>query len=190
MRFGALLASGALTLHQLRYLLADGSSAGAALRDDGHAYLSTALIPILVFAAALVAGSLLRALIASPERDARSLGRYTLAFVVGLLATFVVQETAEGVFASSHASGMTAAFAAGGWVAFPLAAALAVPLAVIGILLDRFENRLAEVFATRRELPRAPQRGSRTGRAFGSRPLEICNLAFGFARRPPPLPTR
>src|SRR4051812_47076628 len=113
-RFGALLAAGALTLHQLRYLIADGASAGNALRADGHAYLSVALIPVLVFASALLLGSLLRTMERPALSPKRTFGRSLLGFALGLAAIYFCQETIEGFLASGHPSGPGAALAGGG----------------------------------------------------------------------------
>ena len=187
-RFGALLAAGALTLHQLRYLIADGGSAGTALRADGHAYLSAALIPVLVFASALLLGSLLRTMERPALSPKRSFGRSLLGFALGLAAIYFCQETIEGFLASGHPSGAGAALAGGGWVAAPLACILALPLAALAAFLDRIEARLVEVFSEPVALPRPPAEHRRPQRLAAGWTASICTLAFGFSRRPPPLP--
>jgi hypothetical protein len=187
-RFGALLAAGALTLHQLRYLVADGDSAGSVMRADGHAYLSAALVPILVFVSALLLGSLLRTMERPALSPRRGFGRSVAAFAIGLVAIYFCQETLEGFLASGHASGLSAAIASGGWVAAPLALALAIPLAAVAAFLDRIEARLVEVFAEVRTLPRPPAEHDRPPRLDRGFAPAFHSLAFGFTRRPPPLP--
>jgi hypothetical protein len=94
-RSAAVLALGALALHQLSYLLAHGDGAGRALAAHGHGYLST-LAPILVTAAlALVAASLARAALRprSPESSRRACPEVRAAtLALALLVVFGVQE--------------------------------------------------------------------------------------------------
>jgi hypothetical protein len=70
-RLAALLAAGALAVHELRYALAYGEHAGREASAQGHAYL-TLLMPVVVLAALFAAA---QALCASPaDRRAATAG--------------------------------------------------------------------------------------------------------------------
>lgn len=185
-RFAALLAVGALALHQLRYVVADGPHAAAALERTGHAYLGTLLAPLLAVAVALVVVSFARAALDRAPTRVRLAGRYVAAFTGGLLAIFSAQELLEGVLASGHPAGLGALIAAGGWVALPIAAAIAVVLAGLATLLDRAEIRIADKRRRRAPRLRAPRKTSPRNAPAVAR-LSLQNLVFGFSRRPPPV---
>lgn len=120
-RCGALLSAGAFGVHQLRYRIAHGSDAGAALDVSGHGYL-TFLEPLIGLALAFAVGQVL-VLLAGGRVPRRSFSRRSvaLAFAGALLAIYTGQELLEGALASGHASGVDGVFGAGGWVALPLA---------------------------------------------------------------------
>jgi hypothetical protein len=133
LRCGALLAAGAYAVHQLRYLVAYGDTTEHALRESGHAYLSS-VEPLIGLAMAFLAAQLLMRWLAanSPDRQVTRRG-LTTAFTLALLVVFTSQELLEGMLATGHDHGLAGVFAAGGWVALPLAA-------VVGAVLARFVN--------------------------------------------------
>ena len=185
-RSAALIALAALAVHQLRYLLAYGSDAHTELLRQGHAYLFQSLPVLIGFGLSAIAAGLVRAVLRGPAGTAIASHRLcALLYATSIAAVFAAQETAEGLLFAGHASGIAAVFAAGGWLVLPLAmlfgalcAALDGGLAKLESLVARAESRLPR--------PRAPRRH----RATGSRtavPLASLPLAFGLARRPPPL---
>jgi hypothetical protein len=138
-RFGwlahvALLPPAAFVVHQLRYVLAFGGSAGVELQRTGHSYLHS-LVPWIVVLLALVAGGFLRALgrafagHSSVSRYTMSLAGMWLACSVCLVAIFVCQEFLEGLFATGHPAGLAGIFGYGGWWSIPAAACVGLVLA-------------------------------------------------------------
>lgn len=120
-------------MHELRYLLAFGDRAESTAGAQGHAYLT----PIVAIVAALLvltlAGFVVR-LARRPGRAATSPFMSTrLVWArtsVALLAMFVVQESLEGVLAPGHPAGVAAILGHGGWLGFPLAAAVGALIAL------------------------------------------------------------
>jgi hypothetical protein len=127
-----LLPVAALAVHELRYRLAYGSDAGAALAAQGHGYLDS-LAPWLILLLGLVLGRFLvrvaRVLGGRPVRHPRRtfVGLWALASL-GLVLVYSTQELLESVFASGHPDGLSGLFGHGGW--WSLAAAVAVGAAL------------------------------------------------------------
>jgi hypothetical protein len=186
LRSAALIALAAFGVHQLRYLLAYGSSAHEELARQGHAYLSLALPVLVGFAVAALAAGLLRAATGARARSAiAKLSMRSAFYAVSIFLVFSTQESAEGLLSGGHASGLGAVFAAGGWLALPLAALLGCLCAVLDGGLARLESIVA-----RRRAPVARRRPPLRQAPFASPPLVLrasLPLAFGIARRPPPL---
>jgi hypothetical protein len=180
-RLAAILALGAFALHQLRYLLAFGSS--AELAQDGHRYMTDLLPGIAVLALAGLVATLIRGTEgASPAGG--SLARRVAVFAGALLAIFVAQECLEGLLFAGHTAGPAALLAKGGWLALPLAVAIGGLSALLVSALEGVERAIAVVHAIRvRSRPPAVH-----GRALPARGLRLAftPLAFGLARRPPP----
>jgi membrane protease YdiL (CAAX protease family) len=188
----ALLAVGALALHQLRYLLAYGGQAGAELERQGHSYLELAAPLLVACAVALVIASVvvpaLLRLAPLLARDACGTER-AAGYAAALLAVYFAQELTEGLLAGGHPAGLAGALGAGGWLALPLAMALGAAASIARGWLYRAERRLSTVLA-RKRLPRAPRRMP-TPTLGPARPaLSSLGLRFGLARRPPPLALR
>lgn len=153
LRIAALLGSGALGLHQLRYLIAHGDGAGEALAREGHAYLS-AIAPVIAIVVGVATLEFLLALAVRRDADNR---RYRWVAVGGALLTiYIGQEMLEGVLAAGHASGVEAAFANGGWVAIPLAACLGL---LITLLLRGADRALTARARCPRSEPARPLAG-------------------------------
>jgi hypothetical protein len=76
--------------------------------------------------------------------------------------------------------------AGGGWVALPLAVAIGALTALLARLLEGVERVIAVIHAERPLRSRAP---AVRGRALPARGISLLSapLAFGLARRPPPL---
>jgi hypothetical protein len=186
-RSAALIALAALAVHQLRYLLAYGSASHEELSRQGHAYLTQAL-PLLVgfAAAALLAGLLKAAMGAVPRRVGLGAARLrTLGYAASIVSVFAVQEMIEGLLFAGHASGTAAVLGAVGWLALPLAGLFGALCAAVDGGLAKLEALVAPGGppGPRR---RAPQRlGAQAMRLAA--PLASLPLAFGVARRPPPL---
>lgn len=185
LRGTALIAAGALTLHELRYLLV---SPGAAEGAGGHGYL-----PFAGFAVAVVlalAFAQLTTCVARARRTGtgarRGLG-FGLAWLLStmsLAAIFLVQELLEGAPADGRAGSLEAVTAGGAWVALPLAAALG---AIVALALVAAR---AVVMAAARGSPcRRPRRRRDSARPTlrrahrSSRP----SLASHLSGRAPPL---
>lgn len=178
LRTVALLSVASLALHQLRYRIAHGEDTATALAREGHAYLD-ALAPL---AACLLGAAVLDfvlALIARRDPGATR-GRRWIAITLTLLAIYVCQESLEGLLASGHAGGLAAAFGNGGWVALPLAAALA---AVVTLALRGAEAALARR-ARAPSTERRPLSASRRPRPVERRLIGV--LAAHLAGRGPP----
>ncbi|MGA8924795.1 MAG: hypothetical protein WB462_01080 [Solirubrobacterales bacterium] len=182
-RLAAILALGAFAVHQLRYLIAFGSSSSEELARQGHAYMA-AWLPILgVFTISALLGTLIRGRFGARLAKA-SLSRRAAIFAAALLAIFVTQESLEGVLAAGHPGGVAAVLGYDGWLAIPLAAAVGFVAALLARALEQVEIAI-RARRTIRVLPRAPRKtGSARSAAAVSRTLDA--LAFGLARRPPP----
>jgi hypothetical protein len=181
-RITALLAFGALAVHQARYLLAPAAS------DHGHEYLNL-LAPVIVAAtfAAIgvsIATTLARRRLPAPSGP-EAVTERAVAFAIGLLAVYFVQEAAEGLLVGEHGP-FAGLVGPGGWLALPLSIALGAFVALAGQWLDRTELRVAIALLGRparraRCAPRPP--------AMRERSLRSLPLAFGLAARPPPAPS-
>ncbi|HWF55939.1 MAG TPA: hypothetical protein VG223_14980 [Solirubrobacteraceae bacterium] len=128
------LAPAAFAVHQLRYMLAFGTSAGIELQRSGHSYLHSA-VPWIAAVLALIAGGFLRAL-GRTVAGHTSLPRYTVSLAgmwaacsLALIAVFVCQETLEGLFIAGHPAGFAGVFGYGGWWAVPAAVCIGLVLA-------------------------------------------------------------
>jgi hypothetical protein len=185
----ALIALGALAVHELRYLVAYGHDAGAALASQGHGYLSEFGGLAVGLGLALLLGSVLgRAGLARAHRGARPAFGSTAALYGGaIVAAFCAQESAEGLLFAGHADGLAAPVANGGWVALPLALLAGLLCALAARALESVDEALASPAPSRAPLPRSS--AVRAPNPAAPRVALGCmTLAFGIARRPPPLP--
>ena len=184
LRGTALVAVGALTLHELRYAIAPPAAdqVGA-----GHGYLPVAgLVCALVLALAFAQ---LVSVIARARRtgagDQRGLSFawLWLLCVLALAGIFFAQELLEGALAPDR--GLAGALGAGAWVSLPLAVVLGavVSLALVGA-------RAVVVAAARRGRRAGPERRRREARRRlprAHRPQRP-SLATHLCGRAPPLP--
>ncbi len=168
-----LFPAAAFAVHQLRYELAYGSRASAALSAQGHGYL-TSLAPWVALLLALALGSFLARLARAgsgrlelPLR--RAFGGLWLLASCCLLATYSLQEWLEGLFAAGHPGGFEGVFGHGGWWAIVLS--LAAGLVVAALL--RLAAAVAELVS--RAAP---------ARLAALRAL-LAPLSASLARRPP-----
>lgn len=175
LRRAALLVSGAAAVHELRFALAPVHGG----EGPGHAYLH-ALLPLVTVLVALAAAGFVTRLVA-PRRELsvrRALVAEWLGCALVLFCAFVLQEGAESL-SSAHGP----VFAAGGWLAAPLA--LAVGMAVALLVRGAHAAVAAGVQATgriRAVLPAASAivLSPRTVRRAADAPLRH------LAARPPP----
>lgn len=126
----------AFAVHQLRFLLAFGSGAGAELKVTGHSYLHS-VVPWIVLLIGLSVGAFLRSL-GRATTGRRSAARHGQTFTVlwlvcaaCLLAIYCTQETLEGLFATGHPTGIEGIFGFGGLWSIPSAAGVGLVLATI-----------------------------------------------------------
>ena len=179
-RLASVLAVGAFALHQLRYLIAFGSSSAT----EGHRYISDLTAPLAVLVLAGLLATLIRGTEgAAPERT--PLVHRIAVFAGALLAIFAGQELLEGVLATGQPVGPAVVLAGGGWIALPLAAAIGALAALLVRALEGVERAIAVVHA---RSPRRSRPPAVRGRALRARGPSLFSepLAFGLARRPPP----
>jgi hypothetical protein len=183
LRAAGLVATGALAVHELRFLLAGDAAAG---EQAGHGYLPLVGLASVVLLA-LCAGRLAEVL----ER-ARRTGRAEshgvpflrawLGLGVAISIVFCAQELLESAVAVDRAAGLAGVVGGGGWIAFPLAVAVSALLAM-GLTGARRAVRAA----ARAARALAPRR-----RPVARRPLPAAHpplsgvLARNLAGRAPP----
>ncbi len=186
-RLAAVIATAALVLHELRYLIGFGGHAGEALAARGHDYLPLAggfACLLLALAAAQLLAALDRARKTARTERTPSFTRLWLALAIVLLAVYSGQELLEAVLSPGQQLGPATVFADGGWSAVPLA----VALGALAALLLRGAERAVRL---------AARRAVRTWR--GSAPVfappcttlarePVCVLARHLAGRAPPAP--
>lgn len=179
--------AGVLAVHELRYLLAYGSHAGAELSAHGDDYVTTAaVIAVLLLVVAFGVG-LCRLAEAWRGRDRRRLRPVpTWILWAGctaiLIAGFCALEGLEIAFEPSHPAGLAGVFGHGGWWALPAAAAIGALLTLLvqgGRVLLGIAARMRR---TRRGRPSSAPR--RPGVPDG--PLPATPLARCAAGRAPP----
>jgi hypothetical protein len=164
---GALVPAAALAVHQLRFVLAFGGSAGIELARQGHSYLHS-LVPWIVLLIGLAVGAFLWGL-GRALAGQRSVPRYTLSLAalwvvcsVCLVAIYVTQEFLEGLFATGHPAGLAGIFGYGGWWSIPAAVCVGLVLATIfhgaRWVLDEVAERRFGVIAARAVRPAKPPR--------------------------------
>jgi hypothetical protein len=127
----------AFAVHQLRFLLAFGSGAGAELAETGHSYLHS-VVPWIMLVVGISVGAFLFALSraasgrrsTSPTRGLSFISLW-LACAVCLLAIYCTQEFLEGLFATGHPTGIEGIFGFGGLWAIPSAVGVGLVLAAI-----------------------------------------------------------
>jgi hypothetical protein len=186
LRAVALLSVGAIVLHQLRFTLAYGHSAGEALALQGHSYLPLveALVAV-VFAASLlwfIRSLVLARITGSIEPDGLPFTRLWGYASSALVAVYTLQEGLEGEFSPGHPAGLVGIFGQGGWTAIPLAIAIG---ALIALLLEGARRTIIFISArTRLRLPR-PRRALRRRLPAGFPKLDV--LSHSVEVRGPPL---
>jgi hypothetical protein len=190
-RAASLLSLGALAVHELRYQLAYGQGASEALARQGHGYMSELGGAIVVLALATLLATLLAGALAPPARGAgdsagAAFRRAAPLFALALATIFCAQELTEGALAAGHPGGLGAVLAHGGWAFMPLALAIGALCSLACLALRGVDRSLARIAPRRRE-PRRPVSLAQPHLPPARQSLASLNLAFGFARRPPPL---
>jgi hypothetical protein len=185
----ALVPAAALAVHQLRFVLAFGGSAGVELARQGHSYLHS-LVPWIVLMIGVAFGAFLCGL-GRALGGQRWVGRHTLSLAAlwvacstCLFAIYVTQEFLEGLFATGHPAGLAGILGYGGWWSIP--AALCVGL-VLAAVFHGARWVLDEVAQRRRGAVGPPVRRQATPpRPRDAVLARLSPLAEGWSDRGPP----
>lgn len=185
-RATGVLALGVLALHELSFVVTGGEPASV---HAGHAYLAAAVPVVVMLATVLLAVSMLAPLGGGPlSRGSLGPLSRTLLYAGLLLGAFLVQELLEGLLEPASAHPLEHVLGPGAIVALPLALALGAVAALATRGLEGVEGLLAAVQALS---PPRPRRSRRKASRPAHEPPRLraagASLAFGFARRPPPL---
>jgi len=186
----AVVPAAGLLVHQLRFMLAYGSGAGAELSRQGHSYLHS-LVPWIVLLIGVAVGGFLWAL-GRAMRGQRSAPRYTLSLAAlwlacsaSLVAIYVAQEFLEGLFAVGHPAGLAGIMGYGGWWSIPAAVCVGLVLAAVfhgaRWVLDEVAERCGGVPAG--SSPRPPRLRPPRDASL----LRLSPLAEGWSGRGPPI---
>ena len=185
-RAAALISVGALVVHDLRYLIAYRGRAGEELSVTGHGYLGVVTPLAMGLLALAVAAFTWRVLMArGHEPRLPSTKRLWGFHSAVLVAIYVSQEWIEGVAAKGHPGGIAAVVSHGGWIAFPLALAVAL---IIALLLRGDRAAIALAAGHRRTWLR-PRAVLALVAPSVWRPLTGDALARRLAPRGPPFPS-
>lgn len=183
----ALLAFGAIIVHELRYVVAYGENAGTALAEQGHSYMpfvQSLAVVLLAIALARFCVSLLRARSGVlAEEHPPAFARLWLASSASLAAVYTLQEGFEGQFAPGHPGGLIGVFGHGGWTALIFSLLIGVAIAA----LTRLAHHALELVAA----GAAPSRRARSVpppdlRSWTLRARRLDVLAWHLAGRAPP----
>lgn len=119
-RAAALVAAGALILHQLRYAIALGGHPGHDAVAHGHGYLGAATLAVAALGALALTSAVWRFATGRAAGRRPSPRRLWLACSLALLALHLGQESLEAL-ATGGSAGLTTLVAHGGWATAPLA---------------------------------------------------------------------
>ena len=190
LRRAALIAAGALALHELRYSVGYGGDAGAVAAEHGHAYLSWAWGAVIALVVAAVCGFVFslvvefRRLYGPPARSHEGgFIRSWLSASVALAVIYSLQELAEGSLAHGHPVGLEAVVGHAGWTAYVLALAVG---AFVALALRGARDAIALAARPRSTLalPRPSLLLPRPAPALSPRRAGV--LALNLAGRAPP----
>jgi hypothetical protein len=183
----ALLATGSIIVHELRYVVSYGHNASEALTEQGHSYMpfaeSLALV-LLTIASVRFGLSLARARLGTVS-DARppAFTRLWLAASGSLAAIYTAQEGFEGAFAPGHPSGLIGIFGHGGWTALIFSLLLGAVIALLtGVAHSAIELVARQAASRSRRAGKTPHQRSPGAPALPR--LEV--LAVNLAGRAPP----
>jgi hypothetical protein len=184
----------ALAVHQLRYYLAFGPHSSARLARDGHGYLGTAE-PLVLFVLALAVGAFVGALARAWQfggSSRRPAARRTSALriwalsAIALIAFYGGQELFEGAVFAAHPAGLAGVVGHGGWIALPLALAIAGLLAALLRAAEALVS-LARHLGARRRATRALTSAPRSRPRRAARDWRLDPAAGVGAGRAPPV---
>jgi hypothetical protein len=187
LRAVALLALGAIIVHELRYVVAYGENAGAALAEQGHSYMpfvQSLVVVLLAIALARFCISLLRAHsgVLAEERPP-AFAHLWLASSASLAAIYTLQEGFEGQFAPGHPGGLIGVFGHGGWTALIFSLLIGAAIAALTRLAHHALELVACSAAPSRLGRSAPPPGPRS---WTPRARRVDVLAWHLAGRAPP----
>jgi hypothetical protein len=137
LRAAALLALGALVVHQGRYILGYGGGWREIFNKTGHEYFSL-LVPLVL--AMVLVGIVLFGVELKRAASAVSAGSrarpwsFVRSWLVGyaaLCAIYTAQELSEGLLSGEHPASIAGLLANGGWIAFALALGVAALIALV-----------------------------------------------------------
>lgn len=178
LRLLATLPPAALLLHEAVFAVSGGGL------QASHSYLELAVPLVAALTASAAVAAILAPILARPGESCR-VGRAPLSLAVALIGIFVFQELVEAVLLGGGLAALAAALAAA-WALPALALVLGSAAAALIVGLQRTSELILRLV------------GSPAGRG-GRQPTEsrlrdaairgsaISPLAFGLARRPPPL---
>jgi hypothetical protein len=181
----------AFAVHQLRFVLAFGSGAGAELKETGHSYLHS-VVPWIMLLVGLSVGAFLwsvgQAAAGKRTRARRGPSFFALWLVCAscLLAIYCTQETLEGLFATGHPTGLVGIFGFGGLWSIPSAAGVGLVLASLmygaSWTLEQVSLRCSSALTAR------PRRVPLVGRPRDIVRHPVEPLVRGWCDRGPPAP--
>lgn len=177
LRLSAVLLAVSLVFHEIAYSIARGGLIGP------HQCLGLATQLGVGALIATAAAAAVRPSLGAPGRNPEPYAPF--AFAAALLAILLTQEFAEWATFGTGVQGLLAAVAISG-LAAPLALGMGAIAAGLAVLSDLASDRLCRRRDEDRH-PRAPFRAP-VPRAPSFSSALVSGLAFGFARRPPPLP--
>jgi hypothetical protein len=174
---------GALVVHELRYRLAFGGDVQSALAESGRGHM-TFVTPVVALVAMLAVATLVQRLAgaAAPARTRRK--HIWLAMAAALFGIFCAQEVLEGLLATGHPGGIDGIVGDGGWLAAPLALAVAA----IGLGFVKLAARAASMRGVATALVRLLRLPAAQVSFLRPASRPRAPLARHLAGRAPPLP--
>lgn len=186
LRHAALVAAGALALHELRYRVGYGHEADAAVSAQGHGYLSWVAAVAVALALAVACAFALALVRRSGAGSPRGLARSWLGASSALAAIYGFQELLEGALVSGHPAGVAGLVGHGGWTAALFALALG---GLIALAARGADQALGLAFESRpHTLPPPPFPPLAARLAAAAAPPRLSLLSLNLAGRAPPHP--
>ncbi|MGD9734253.1 MAG: hypothetical protein AB7V58_01400 [Solirubrobacterales bacterium] len=161
---------------------------GEELRAEGYSYLGHVPPTLAALAFTVIAARLLIAYFGPTKQSSGSSRppiQRSAIFVVAIFGVYVAQETLEAVLFAPHAEGVLAALGHGWWLTLLLSAFLGPIFFALDRWIGRLEQLVAEI-AQPQTFSSTAKENRKPGRAADVR-IGLSPLAFGLARRPPPL---